>query len=61
MKDPKSVVFRSEFRKGTTKVFTNSEAKAINRNLADPVLIREAARAAFFDVKGINAMKLDPA
>lgn len=61
MKDPRAVVLRSEFRKGTAKVFVNCEAKAINRKLSDSARNREAARAAFFDIKGINTLKLHTA
>ena len=58
MKSPDVIVLRSEFRKGTTKVFKNSEEKTISKQLADKTLVIEAARAAFFDVEGIDALKL---
>lgn len=58
MKNPATVMVKSEFRKGTTKVFKNSEDQALHKKLSDPVLIIEAGRAAFFDIEGIENIEL---
>lgn len=58
VKNPATVVVRSEFRKGTAKVFSNSEEKAIKKQLTDRNLIIESGRAAFFDVRGIEAIEI---
>lgn len=59
MRDPAKVVVRSEFRPNTFKVFTNSEDKAVDKKLSDKKMMVECARAAFFDVEGIETMDFD--
>lgn len=58
MRDINTIVVKSEFRPGTTKVFKNSEDKAVTKQLYDKKHAVESFRAAFFDVDGIEAIEL---